>query len=461
MAQAIFDKQGLSEASPVRNENNTTRRIGSLLTSTSRVEAPFIKVKIGDYTFGVYEERGHGTNSSGFYRNISTKYPNYIQSLDVKKINGTLNQYTINIKYPVTANSDPNFFEKLFSRISNTRLISIDYGDFMVPDYIYREEEAIVTDIKTQFDIKSSVIDYTISATSTATLSLSGCYNFGGIDAKPSDEIKRILRQNTNYHLLDVFTGMKDEKLVEQEGFIAGDDKVVHIPTCTNISALNYISILVSYMSSTGTSSESTIKPSVYSLTTYEDTSGVYGGPYFKVQKIQTSENVLTSLCTYEIDIGFPTANIVTNFTLKNNDNWSVLFDYNESLDNSDYVKRINSKGEIEYEYSPLITGSKYDVTEADKSWWTKMTNFPIQASITLKGLLKPAILMQYVKLNIWFFGNRHMASGYYLITSQEDRISISGGYTTTLELLRVSSIGSSAGGIAGGGIAGGGGRSW
>ena len=56
---------------------------------------------------------------------------------------------------------------------------------------------------------------------------------------------------------------------------------------------------------------------------------------------------------------------------------------------------------------------------------------------MTLKGLLRPVVLMTYVKLNVWFFGKKHIASGYYLITSQVDNITTQ-GYKTTLDLLRV-----------------------
>ena len=45
---------------------------------------------------------------------------------------------------------------------------------------------------------------------------------------------------------------------------------------------------------------------------------------------------------------------------------------------------------------------------------------------------------MQYVKLNVWYFGHKHISSGYYIITAQNDSIG-TGGYTTTLNLLRVS----------------------
>ena len=66
------------------------------------------------------------------------------------------------------------------------------------------------------------------------------------------------------------------------------------------------------------------------------------------------------------------------------------------------------------------------------------MTSFPIEATITLKGLTRPSILMTYVKLNVWFAGGvKHVSSGTYIITKQVDKID-SSGYTTTLTLLRV-----------------------
>jgi hypothetical protein len=45
---------------------------------------------------------------------------------------------------------------------------------------------------------------------------------------------------------------------------------------------------------------------------------------------------------------------------------------------------------------------------------------------------------MNYVRLNVWFSGaQKHVSSGLYIITKQEDRMD-SSGYKTTLTLLRV-----------------------
>ena len=65
----------------------------NLLGYTTRVETPFVKVTIGNYTFGVYENKNleRGEDSLGGYMLQKVKYPNYIQSLNITKINGKVN----------------------------------------------------------------------------------------------------------------------------------------------------------------------------------------------------------------------------------------------------------------------------------------------------------------------------------------------------------------------------------
>lgn len=408
----------------------------SLLASQTRVEAPFVRVKIGGYTFGVYEEPERGLGTNGAYKVGAIKYPNYIQSLRIKKINGTVNQYTLNIVYPVTENNDPNFFEKLFGTVSTTRLIEISYGDFSAPEYIYRDENAIITKVTTGFDVRNSTLTYVVEATSTATVTLAGNYTFPAIEAKPSDVIKTLIKDK-KYNLQEVFTGMKDWSKVEQDNLIESDDAKIKIPTVVNKSALDYIQFLVSYMKQAGSNDISPLKNYVYNLSIKDDTNRVYGGPYIKIEKIQPSSSALNSLTTYDIDIGYLSSTIVTEFTINNQDSWSIFYNYNRSLDSSDYLTRINDKGEIEEIYSPQLTGLNYDVNESDRTWWTKVTEFPITVNMTIKGLLRPAILMTYVKLNVWFYGHKHTSSGYYIITGQEDSIDVN-GYRTKLNLTRI-----------------------
>lgn len=44
---------------------------------------------------------------------------------------------------------------------------------------------------------------------------------------------------------------------------------------------------------------------------------------------------------------------------------------------------------------------------------------------------------MSYVKLNVYYFGKKHINSGTYVITQQVDDVSF-GGFKTTLSLVRI-----------------------
>jgi hypothetical protein len=104
------------------------------------------------------------------------------------------------------------------------------------------------------------------------------------------------------------------------------------------------------------------------------------------------------------------------------------------------YVRRINSDGQWEDVYAPtsMAKPDKYKTDPSDRVWWTKATQFPINATIQVQGLLRPAALMQYVRLNVIFpGGNKHLSSGLYIITKQVDVIN-GNGYATTLNLTRI-----------------------
>ncbi len=80
-----------------------------------------------------------------------------------------------------------------------------------------------------------------------------------------------------------------------------------------------------------------------------------------------------------------------------------------------------------------------------DTAWYTKVTQYPISASITVQGLLRPAQLLSYVRLNVIFPGGigaegerKHISSGLYIVTKQTDQIDGS-GYRTTLDLTKIS----------------------
>lgn len=405
----------------------------NLISNEALIETPFVKVDIGNYSFGVYRRDSIGAGQ------IRITYPNYIQKLTINKINGSVNQYTLEIIYPITANDDPNFFEKVFSSVSDTRRIVFSYGDFSTPHYIYANEEAIITDVHSSFDINGSKISYTVKAVSSAAVSLSGNYTFPKRTAKPSEVIKEVLYQNNKYNLLSVFKGMKDKSRILSAGFIAGDDKAVTLQMQQNMSPFDYIVYLVSCMVPAADTGNGSINRTIYCLTIDEDRDNLYGGPYFKVTKVQRNTSSLEAIAAYTVDVGYPTRNVVLSFNIENQQGYSILYGYNNDINSYNYGKRIGDDGNMDYVYAPPLTSSKqlHLATEYDKNWWTRATEFPIQVKMVIKGLLRPAMLMSYIKVNVWFFGRKHIASGYYIITAQTDEIGYA-GFRTTLTLTRV-----------------------
>lgn len=407
----------------------------SLLGTQTRVEVPFVKVTIGDYTFGIFEKQDlkRGVDALGVYKTQRIRYPNFIQSLSVKKINGKVNRYTLNLTYPITQNDDPNFFEKVFSSVSKTRKIEFSYGDMSAPTYIYRNEEAIITNITSNFNMVGATINYVISAVSSSIKATSGYQTFPERFEKPSEVIKEIL-YDSRLGLLEVFPGMRDRGKVEIEGLIPGDDVAVKLLRKTQISGLDYLVYLVNNMT---TSTNTLKKDKFYSMVIIDDTSGDWEGSYIKIVPVTKLKGDVDT--AYEIDIGFPSKNLVTNFVVEENNNYSIFYDYHNEINNYDYAQRINDQGEIEEIYAPIIANTdRYEVYADDMTWWTKITEFPIKASITLKGLLRPAILMTHVKLGVYYFGRKHISSGLYIVTAQEDVIDTN-GYRTTLSMVRVS----------------------
>ena len=417
----------------------------SLLSSGARVQVPWIKVTIGNYTFGVYSRVGvEKKNDSDFYQSTyHVQYPNFVQSLDITKINGQVNQYTLVLSYPVTQTDDPNFFEKVFSSVSKTRKIIFSYGDMSMPTYIYREEEALITKIKTQFDLRSGVINYTVSAVSSAALNAGSNWVFQGGNFRPSERIKEIFN-NAKYGLQKLFTGMNKSNI---DYLIPSDDKQVSIEPKRNISALDYIIYLVSCMIPSSFTTPQHAATDMYVLTMHDDTTFddeyrdtlVEHGSYFKIERVSYKTNKSDAM---QIDIGFGnTGTIVTAFSVSDDENYSLLYDYNDTLEVSPYVKRLDNNGNWIDVWAPGISSSNnyFTTRPSDITWGTKVTKYPIKASITVQGLLRPAILMSYVRLNVIFpGGHKHISSGLYLVTQQKDRID-SNGYRTTLSLTKIS----------------------
>lgn len=406
-----------------------------LLTIPTLVESPFIEVKIGNYTFGSYTKVGTVEN------NLSTArvtYPNYMESLRITKINGAVNQYVLTMNYQIQAGDDPNLIDKVFSSVSDSRKITLTYGDWNAPSFVYRNEEAIITKVTSNVDFQQSRIRYVVYCTSSSVSLKSKVYQFGAhSNTKPSKVITDLLNNNT-YGLKDIFYGMKDEEGVSRLGLIPSDDKPVDIKPQLDTDIISYLNYLVSCMTS-NSSQDAFIKDAAYHLIMKDETSGELSGPYFQIVKVNTKSTTITSLKAYEVNIGFPDNTLVLNFQIVNDNSWAILYNYAQSIDQEQYVYKIDNLGNMRVERSPNVMTSNvfYETTEANKSWWTQMTQFPINATLTIKGLIRPAMLMEYIKINAVFYGQKHISSGLYVITRQEDEVG-KGGYKTTLSLTRI-----------------------
>lgn len=409
-----------------------------LLSDMCRVETPFIIAEIAGISFGIYDASDKTyINGTPSYSAKGVVYPNFMRNLTVTKINGTVNTYTLTMVYAIRNGDDPNFLEKVFSKAKNDRTIVLSYGDMSMPSYIYRREEAIMTDVRSDIDFSGSKIIYTIQCTSKSLLGGGSKFNFPKRTAKPSDVIIELL-YNKLYGLTEIFYGMINKSKVIQDQLIAADDISVVIEAKQNIGVLDYLQYLVNCMIPANQSDDSVLKSAMYRMWVVDDTSNTYEGPYFRVAKV--SRNIQKdTLDVYTLNVGYPDKSVVLDFSIQDNQVFSIFYDYAGKIGQPQYIQRIDNEGNLVSEYSPVISNSSrlLKTTTADKVWWTNMINYPISATIKLKGLIRPAILMSYVYIDARFFGAQHYASGYYIITKQVDDISAS-GYRTTLSLLKV-----------------------
>lgn len=419
----------------------------NLLSYPSLVESPYINVTIGEYTFGKYQEKSKGNITDNNYQ-IIKKYPNFITSLNAVKINGQVNVYTINLLYQIRSGDDPNFIDKVLSTVGYGK-IKISYGDYASPSFIYKEEEAIITKVTQKVNFQSSSINYTISCTSSALQLLGSSYSYlPHPHTKPSKVIKDII-EDPKYRLTEVFPGMIKSNYGR---FLIDDDAAVDIPAKQYMDPLSYINFLVSYMIPESDNPASTQRSATYFLTIHDDSYADYsnvGGSYFKISKISSNYRTIPTFNTYTVDVGYPGGdnpgeNLVMDFQVSDDNSWSLLYNYYNSPTSpiaaeENYTYSINDQGQLIQNYSPNVTtNARYGkTTAAMKAWWTRMTEFPIQATLVIKGLVRSAMLMTYLRVNSYFYGKKHVSSGLYVITKQEDKVD-SQGYRTTLSLTRI-----------------------
>ena len=407
-----------------------------LLSTPTWVESPFIEVKIGDYTFGSFTREG---TPERILSEARVTYPNYMDSLKITKVNGAINQYVLSMSYQIQAGDDPNLIDKVLGSVSDSRKIILTYGDWNAPSFVYRNEEALITKVTSNVDFQQSRIRYVLYCTSASVSLKSRTYSFGArFHTKPSSVIRELLQNNT-YGLKEIFYGMKDEIKAESLNLIPSDDKEVDIKPQSYVDILTYLNYLVACMAS-ASSQDDMIKDSAYYLVMKDEVNGELDGPYFQIVKVNTQSASISSSSAYEVDIGFPDNSMVLNFQINDDNSWAILYKYAESVNQEQYVYKIDDYGRLYSERTPniMMSNTYYEATEANKTWWTKMTQFPISATLTIKGLIRPSMLMDYVKVNAIFYGRRHASSGLYVITKQEDSVDRQ-GYKTTLQLTRIS----------------------
>jgi hypothetical protein len=376
------------------------------------IEVPFVKAVFGGEEFGL---------SSEFNSSTKVRRSDMIVSLGVSKYgSGAVNTYTLNMRYVIGKDQDPNYVDLALSKAFD-RKIYFTYGDLSQPDYSYKNEEAIITSVVPNVNYKANTIDYTITATSSVALSSAIKRSFEAVTDKPSRKIIEVLYRS-DLGLLDLLPGMADKEKVLANGWIPDSDKEVQISEKIDISPMDYILYLVSLMKGeTGCYYFLKIMDSIdQSL------------PHFEIVSTDSKGEGQR----LNIDIGFPGSVPVFNFSVSENSSTSLLVDYQDKIDKS-FTKDYSFRGDLvstNYYPSDLINGAY----SADlKNWWDKMKSFPISASITTPGLYAPAEIVKSVYLNIYFFGKKYWHSGEYLIISQTDSISMA-GFRTTLGLMKI-----------------------
>ena len=413
---------GMNVLSVSNKKNPRTRFQGDVFSSklpilSNEVEAPYVKLIIGGVSIGTYK------NNSA---------PNYINGLSVKKTNGSLNEYTINLIHQIYPGDNPNYIDNLISANGYNKIV-IEYGD-AEGGVSFNNVNALLTGVKSNFDFFNNCINYTLTATSSSIASSVVRRNYPAVTAQPSSLIRNMLY--TTRELLEYFPGMENRSLVESKNLIPSNDIEVELDSADNCTPLNYLNILVSSM--TSNTSKNNINDSVYYLNINDDSS-LLGGSYFQIKQIKTNLNRINSSLIYEVDVGYPENDIVYDFTVNTDYAWPLAYEYSGGFNTYNY--NIDNAGNLTNDKN--ITSNLKSITNTkganvrDKNWWTNITEFPITATLTVKGLSTYTLLLNYIKINVLYFGAKRSTSGMYIIVGQEDSLS-GNGFKTKLDLLRV-----------------------
>lgn len=397
----------------------------NLLTSMNWVQSPFIVAEIQGVKLGVFSRATKRVQlQNGGMLLDQTIYPNFVQSLRVEKnANGAVNTYTLVLSYQIMEGDDPNFLEKLFSRAKNGRRIKFSYGDMMNPVHAFREEECLIANIKRSIDEQNARIDYTITAVSTTALKIGATFTFNGRNARPSSVIREIV-YDSRYGLLDVLPGMKNREKVEAMGLLNANDIQTTLYAQNGITVLEYLDYLVSNMKDT----TDFIQDGIYMLAFDSDENNELGGAYMKIVKTNEKKNA----DEFEVSIGYPGQTDVYDFNLNEDEMYSILYDYTETEEQMSYAREIKNDGSIVSIYkNPIATDPILQkTTNTASTWWTQMVNYPLTATMKIRGLIRPVILTSAVNIKQYFWGQLFTTSGRYIVTKQTDIVDASGYYT-------------------------------
>lgn len=395
-------------------KRNKSKTKGSLLSFSTWVQAPTLIVSFNGITIGGYGNSGD-------------KYPNYIESLEVNKVNGKINSYTINLMHQIRFGEDPNTIDKLLSNTGYLNKLKIKYGDSSVGMY-YHEVEAVIREVTYSENPESSTINYTINALSSIGVADSAYSNYANVVDKPSNVIRNLLYDNPNTSptLLSSFPGMRDRQQVESLGLIPSSDSEVTIGGMQNVTINTYLTHVISCMHN---------DLYTYYLNYIDD--NTIGGSYFKITEISkqaVNDNSLAN--SYYVNIGYPSANNVLSFIVDEDVYFPMIKEYHGGIKTYDYD--VDNAGNIvQREVNNLLEDNFGNTGLAENNWWDFVTNYPIKASLTIQGLVNPVILMSDIYIDANYYGWTDYTSGIYKVTGQVDKISKS-GCTSTLKLLKV-----------------------
>lgn len=369
------------------------------------VEAPFIELTIGDYTFGVKSEEEN--------------YPNYINGLSVVRTNGSMNEYTISLTHQISPGRNPNFIDELLAKNGYNK-IGIKYGDAN-SNVIFTDNSALLTGATTNFDFASCNIKYTVKATSSVMSVATHKVNRESVTDKGSNIITNLLTSNTA--LSEVYPKMKDLNYVSLNNLIPKDDAIITIDAMDNINDFNYLKTIVAAMRS-----EANPNASYYLILADE---------YFKIFE-SAVDNAAYDAQLYEVNVNYPDDNQIFSFTNETDFTWPIAYEYGGNIVDYDY--NITNRGDISYSKissNNMLKNRSSMYTNTADNWWKQVTEFPTNAKLTCRGLLSPLLLMTYIKVNCYYFGSQRTTSGVYLVVGQEDSLD-GGGYRTTLSLIKV-----------------------